>query len=99
MLEHAKLLESLTEKLAAEGIRIFFFEVPYPSQLNESLYPSAAGDALAQVIGTDDRRRLTLRYPENELRSEADGIHLDYRSPVIFAAALNEAIHERLAQD
>jgi hypothetical protein len=97
MLEHAELLRSLTVKLEALGVRVFFFEVPYPSQLNESRYAVTSREVLAEVFPPDDQRRLVLSYPVSEMRSEADGVHLDDRSSVIFAAALDEAIHERLA--
>ncbi len=55
-----------------------------------------AREALARVIGPDDGRRLRLEYPAEELRWNADGIHLDDRSAVIFVAALDDAIHKRL---
>jgi hypothetical protein len=33
------------------------------------------------------------------MRSEADGVHLDDRSAVIFATALERAIHAKLARE
>src|SRR5271170_976132 len=94
--EGAAVLKSLVEKLEAEGVTIFFYEVPYASQLDRSVYATMAREAIARVIGPDDKRRLMLEYPAEELRSNADGIHLDDRSAVIFAAALDDAIHKRL---
>jgi hypothetical protein len=99
LLEHARLLKSLTEKLEAQGVRIFFFEVPYPSRLNESLYTKTARGVFDEVFPPDDKRRLALDYPADQMRSEADGVHLDDRSSVIFAAALDKAIHDRLARE
>ena len=96
MVKGAAALKSLVEKLEAEGITIVFYEVPYTSQLDRSVYATMARDALAGVISPDDERRLTLEYPAEELRSNADGIHLDDRSAVIFAAALDDAIHKKL---
>jgi hypothetical protein len=99
MLKHAKQLKSLTDKLEARGVRIFFFEMPYPSRLNGSSYAATSREVLAEVIGPDDKRRLALEYPADQLRSVADGVHLDDRSSVIFAAALDKAIHDRLGRE
>jgi hypothetical protein len=55
-----------------------------------------AREALARIIRPGDTRRLVLEYPAEELRSNADGIHLDDRSALIFAAALDDAIYKRL---
>jgi hypothetical protein len=54
---------------------------------------------LAEVIPPDDKRRLTLEYPAAEMRSEADGVHLDDRSAVIFATAVERANQEKLARE
>jgi hypothetical protein len=96
MAKGAATLKSLVEKLEAEGVLVFFHDVPYSSQLDRSVYATMAREALAEVISPDDKRRLTLEYPVEELRWNADGIHLDDRSAVIFAAALDDAIHKRL---
>jgi hypothetical protein len=96
MARGAAALKSLVEKLEAEGVAIFFYEIPYPSQLDRTVYVTMAREALARVISPDDKRRLVLEYPAEELRSNADGIHLDDRSAVVFAAALDDAIHKRL---
>jgi hypothetical protein len=90
------LLKSLTEKLEAQGVKVYFFEMPYPSRVKDSLFVKMTRDALAEVIGPRDDRRLALRYPLDQMRSEADGVHLDDRSSVVFAAALNRAIGEKL---
>jgi hypothetical protein len=97
MLERARLLKSLAEKLEAQGIRVFFFEMPYPSQLSESRYAIVSRDVFAEIIPKDDKRRLSPDYPMDELRSEADGVHLDDRSALIFAIALDRAIQAKLA--
>ena len=73
--------------------------MPYPSRLNGSVYATATREVLAEVIAPDDKRRLTLDYPISEMRSEADGVHLDDRSSVVFAAALERAIHDKLARE
>ena len=97
--KQAEQLESLSEKLQAHGVRVFFFEMPYPSRLNGSVYATATREVLAEVIAPDDKRRLNLDYPISEMRSEADGVHLDDRSSVVFAAALERAIHDKLARE
>jgi hypothetical protein len=99
MLEHARLLKSLTDGLEAQGVRIFFFEVPYPSRLNDSRFAKTTREIFDQVFPPGDKRRLTLDYPFDQMRSEADGVHLDDRSSVILAAALDQAIRDRLARE
>jgi len=97
--EHAEQLKSLAERLEAQGVRLFFFEMPYPSRLNGSLFATTTREVLDEEIPPYDKHRLTLDYPVADMRSEADGVHLDDRSSVIFAAALAQAIHARLARD
>jgi hypothetical protein len=97
--KHAEELKSLASRLEAQGVRVFFFEMPYPSRLSGSVFATTTREVLAEVIPPDDRRRLTLDYPAAEMRSEADGVHLDDRSAVIFATALERAIHAKLARE
>lgn len=91
-------MKLLAAKLEAQGVRIFFFEMPYPSRLDRSVYATTTRAVFTEIFA-GDRRRLTLSYPVEELRSEADGVHLDDRSSVIFAGALDKAIHDGLARD
>ena len=74
---------------------VLFFEMPYPSRLKDSLYTKTMHDVFAEVIGLDDKRRLDLRYPMEDMRS-VDGVHLDERSTVVFAAALSAAVEKKL---
>ena len=97
LLEHAQQIKVLAEKLESQGVRVFFFEMPYPSRLRDSLFAKTMHEAFAEVIGPDDERRLDLRYPLEEMRS-VDGSHLDERSAVVFAAALDAAISEKLGR-
>src|ERR1700724_1495664 len=87
LLKHAQQIKTLAEKLESQGVRVFFFEMPYPSRLRDSLFAKTTHEVFAEVIGQDDKRRLDLRYPVDEMRS-VDGSHLDRRSAVAFAAAL-----------
>lgn len=95
LLKHAQQIKALAEKLESQGVRIFFFEMPYPSRLRDSLFARTMHEVFAEVIGPDDKRRLDLRYPLEEMRS-VDGSHLDDRSAVVFATALDAAIREKL---
>jgi hypothetical protein len=97
LVKHAQQIKALSEKLESQGVRVFFFEMPYPSRLRDSLFTRQMHEAFAEVIAPSDARRLDLRYPVEELRS-VDGSHLDERSAVIFAAALDTAIAERLGR-
>lgn len=92
MLQHARDLTSMAEKFEAQGVRVFFFEMPYPSRLNNSRLAVISREAFAEVVPPGDRRRLTLDYPLSDMRSEADGVHLDDRSSLEFALALDKAI-------
>ena len=94
LLEHAQQIKALSEKLESQGVRVFFFEMPYPSRLRDSLFAKTMHEVFAQVIGPDDNRRLDLQYAVDEMRS-VDGSHLDERSAVVFAAALDAAIREK----
>jgi hypothetical protein len=97
LLKHAEQMRTLAEKLESQGVRVFFFEMPYPSRLKDSLYTRTTHEVFAEVIGPDDKRRLDLRYPLEEMRS-LDGVHLDERSAIVFAAALDAAISEKLGR-
>jgi hypothetical protein len=99
LVRDAETMKRLAAELEARGVKVFFFDVPYPSQLDRSAVATQTREVLAEIIRPDDRRWLTLSYPAGEMRSEADGVHLDDRSSVVFAAALDKAIHDRLARD
>jgi hypothetical protein len=94
-LKHARQFKALVAKLESEGVIVLFFEMPYPSRLKDSLYTKTMHDVFAEVIGLDDKRRLDLRYPMEDMRS-VDGVHLDERSSVVFAAALSAAVEKKL---
>jgi|SRR5690348_8911095 len=97
LLVQAKQFKAMAAKLEARGVRIFFFEMPYPSKLNQSLYAITSRQVFDEVIAPDDDRRLTLDYAFEDMRSDADGVHLDERSSVVLAAALGDAIHKKMA--
>ena len=95
LLKHAQQMKALAEKLESQGVQVFFFEMPYPSRLKDSLFAKTMHEVFTEVIGRNDRRRLDLQYPVDEMRS-VDGSHLDTRSALVFAASLDAAISKRL---
>jgi hypothetical protein len=98
LLQHARELKAMAEKFEAQGVKVFFFEMPYPSRLNNSRFAVVSREVFAEVVPPGDKRRLTLDYPMSDMRSEADGVHLDDRSSLEFAQALDQAIKAKLAE-
>jgi hypothetical protein len=94
-LKDAKTLNSLVEKLEDQGVTIFFFEMPYTPALYQTRYTTMARKALEQVFGLNNNRWLNLEYPTDEMRWTGDGAHLDERSALIFASALDRAIGKK----
>ncbi len=92
----AKTLNSLVENLESQGVAIFFYEMPYSPILNQTRYTIMVRKALEQVFGLNSNRWLNLEYPADEIRWTGDGVHLDERSALIFAAALENAISRKL---
>jgi hypothetical protein len=97
ILRDTRALKSFVEKLEAQGIKIFFYEVPYPPILDQTGYATVTRKTLDQIFGPANNRRLKLEYPAGELRWNDDGAHLDERSAVIVASALANAINKKLA--
>jgi hypothetical protein len=95
MLKDAKTLKSLVETLESEGVKIFFFEMPYPPRMDQTLYATMTREVLDQIFGPANNRWLRLDYAAGELRWY-DAAHLDDRSAIIVAAALDNAITEKL---
>jgi hypothetical protein len=94
MLNDATVLKSLAEKLEAQGVTIVFFEMPYPPKMGNTGYAVTARKTLKQVFGDGDKRWLSLDYDASQLRW-LDAAHLDDRSAIIFASALDNAIRKR----
>lgn len=97
MVAHAKLLKAAAERLEARGVKVFFFDMPYPSRLNQSRYVIAGREAFAEVFPPNDKRVLSLDYRFSDLRGP-DGAHLDDRSSLAFVQVLDEAIKAKLAE-
>ena len=95
-LKDAQTLNSLVEKLEDLGVTIVFFEMPYTPILNQTRYTTMVRKALQQVFGINNKRWLNLEYPADEMRWTGDGAHLDERSALIFASALDKEIRKKL---
>lgn len=96
MLNDARLLKSLVEKLETQGVTIVFFEMPEPPMIAKSGYATTAREVLGQIFGSQDKRMLKVDYAASELRWY-DAAHLDDRSAMIFGSALVDAISKKLA--
>ena len=94
-LRDAKTLNSLVEKLEAQGVTIFFYEMPYSPILNQTRYTIMVRKALEEVFGLNNNKWLNLEYPADELRWSGDGAHLDMRSALIIASALSNATSKK----
>lgn len=96
MLNDARLLKSLIEKLETQGVTIVLFDMPYPPMMDNSVYATTAREVIGQVFGADNNRLLKFDYAASELRWY-DAAHLDDRSAIIFGSALVDAISKKLA--
>jgi hypothetical protein len=94
ILRDTNTLKSLVEKLEAKGVTIVFFEMPYPAKMENAGYPTTIREILTQVFGPENSRWLKVEYPAGELRWY-DPNHLDDRSAIIFASALDIAIRKK----
>jgi hypothetical protein len=95
LLRDANTLNDLVKRLEDQGVAICFFEMPYTPVLRQARYATAVHKVLDQVFGPDNDRWLRLEYPADEMRWNGDGEHLDKRSALIFALALNKAIGKK----
>jgi hypothetical protein len=93
-LKDAKTLSTLVKKLEDQGVAIYFFATPYSPILSQSLYATTARKVFDQVFGPNNIRWLKLEYPADEMRW-SDEAHLDERSALIFALALDKAIGKK----
>jgi hypothetical protein len=96
ILRDASTLKSLVEKLETQGVKIFFIEMPYPPATDKSGYATTTREILEKIFGPENNRWLNLDYAANELRW-LDAAHLDDRSAIIIAAALDNAVSKKLA--
>jgi hypothetical protein len=96
ILKDATTVKELVDKLERLGVIVFFFELPMSPELDPSLYVQATRKSLQRVFGPSNDRWINLEYPAAELRW-TDGTHLDERSAIIMASALERAIAIKLS--
>jgi hypothetical protein len=96
ILRDATTVKDLVVKLEQLGVIVFLFELPMSPELDPSLYVKATRKSLKRVFGPSDDRWINLEYPIAELRW-TDGAHLDERSAIIMASALERAIAIKLS--
>ena len=85
-------LKSLVERLEAERIQIYFYELPTLAAIEQTRYVRIMRSTLASSF--DSHRWLRLDYPAAEIRWD-DAIHFDDRSAVILACALERALNSK----
>ena len=85
-------LQAFVGRAERAGIRVFLFELPYLPALEPTEFAENTRLYLRKTFGTDDPRWLKLNLPLSDLRWDGDGQHLDERSAVIAALAIERAI-------
>jgi hypothetical protein len=92
--KNAATLKSLVEKARAEGVTIYLFELPTSPAISHTRYSETVRSEIAKLFRSSDV--LNLGYAENDLRWD-DGLHLDERSALIVADALEQALIAKLS--
>jgi hypothetical protein len=87
-------LKSFVEKARAEGIAIYLFELPTSTAISHTRYSETVRSEIAKQFRSSEV--LNLGYTEDELRWD-DGLHLDERSALIVADALEQALIAKLS--
>jgi len=87
---NAKRIEELIRIVEQRGARVFLFELPYAEPI-EGSRSAAATREIIHAAFPDSNRWLSIEVNRSELRW-ADGVHLDERSAVIVAGAMERAL-------
>jgi hypothetical protein len=87
---NAKRIEELIRIVEQRGSRVFLFELPYAEPI-EGSRSAAATREIIHAAFPDSNRWLSIELNRSELRW-ADGVHLDERSAVIAAGAMERAL-------
>jgi hypothetical protein len=87
---NAKRIEELIRIVEQRGARVFLFELPYAEPI-EGSRSAAATREIIHAAFPDSNRWLSIELNRSELRW-ADGVHLDERSAVIAAGAMERAL-------
>jgi hypothetical protein len=85
-------LKGFVDRAERQGIRVLLFDLPYLPAIETTEFAEKTRLYLHKTFGTDDPRWLKLNLPLSDLRWDGDGQHLDDRSAVIAALALERAI-------
>jgi hypothetical protein len=92
---NVKALEKLVDVLEQRGAHVLLFEMPYSEELEGSRYATVTRK-LVHGAFPDAGHWLTLDFVRDDLRW-ADGVHVDERSGLIVARAIDHAIAPYLA--
>ena len=87
---NAKRVAELIRAVEQRGARVFLFELPYSEPIERSRYAATTRE-IAHAAFPDSNRWLPIDVNRSELRW-ADGVHLDERSAVIVAQAIERAL-------
>ena len=87
---NAKRIEELIRIVEQRGARVFLFELPYAEPI-EGSRSAAATREIIHAAFPDSNRWLSIELNRSELRW-ADGVHLDERSAVIAAGAMERTL-------
>jgi hypothetical protein len=87
---NAKRIEELIRIVEQRGARVFLFELPYAEPI-EGSRSAAATREIIHAAFPEPKRWLSIEGNRSELRW-ADGVHLDERSAVIVAGAMERAL-------
>jgi hypothetical protein len=87
---NAKRIEELIRIVEQRGARVFLFELPYAEPI-EGSRSAAATREIIHAAFPEPNRWLSIEVNRSELRW-ADGVHLDERSAVIVAGAMERAL-------
>jgi hypothetical protein len=92
--KNVKRIEELIETIEQRGAQVLLFEAPVSAELEQSRFARITRE-IAHTKFPDSNRWLRVVFRRSELRW-TDGAHLDERSALIFASALDEAIAKKL---
>ena len=89
-LGNVKRMEQLIQEMEQRGARVLLFELPYSEPIEGSQFTKTTREIVHSAF-PDPRRWLNIDVNRNELRW-ADGVHLDERSAIVVAQAIERAL-------
>ena len=90
MAENTQTMKRLVSMLGARGCKVYFYELPYPGNLNASHFALTARSLMHDAF-PDPKRWLQLSYELTELRW-VDAAHMDERSAAIVAQEMDSVL-------